>query len=83
MRARMSGSAMAQSADTLLSTEKVMSTPGDRSGLPARCTSLAELSGEKPVYSRWKWPESTFPPSSRPSRPLGLNHVPSGSSPAV
>ena len=48
IRSRISGSAMAHSEDTLLSTEKVRSTPGERSGLPARCTSLREPSGAKP-----------------------------------
>ena len=39
---------MAQSADTLLSAEKVMSTPGERFSLPAFLVSLVEPSGAKP-----------------------------------
>ena len=40
---------MAQSADTLLSAEKVMSRPAERFSLPAFLVSLWEPSGEKPL----------------------------------
>ena len=40
---------MAQSVETLLSAEKVMSTPGERVSLPAFLVSLLESSGAKPL----------------------------------
>ena len=74
---------MAHKAETLLSALKVMSRPAERRSLPALRVSLPPLSGAKPLYNRWKSLLSTLPPSSRPKRPFGLNHTPSGSSPAV
>ena len=46
---RIPGSAIAHSADTLLSTENVMSNPGERVSLPAFWFSLPEPSGANPL----------------------------------
>jgi len=83
MRERNSGSATAQSADTLLSAEKVMSRPAERFSLPAFLVSFWEPSGAKPVIEAVEVGAVDLAAVLEPSRPLGLNQTPSGSSPAV
>ena len=70
IRSRVSGSARAHSAETLLSTENVISTPGERSGLPARCTSLPGLVGREAVVEALELPRVDLDPVLQAEEPL-------------